>query len=59
VRLSSAVLTMVEPRVAHSVGLAAVDREPVSPLVLAAFECAKTIEPPAVSDIAPVKSGST
>jgi hypothetical protein len=26
----------------------AVDRDPVSPLVLAAFECAKAIEPPLV-----------
>ena len=37
---------LVEPRVEHSVGLVAVDRDPISPLVLAAFECAKTIEPP-------------
>jgi hypothetical protein len=26
-----------------------VDRDPVSPLVLAAFECAKLTEPPAIS----------
>ena len=49
----------IEPVVEHSVGLVAVDRDPVSPLVLAAFECAKTIEPPVLSDIAAAKSGST
>jgi DNA-binding transcriptional LysR family regulator len=38
-----------EPMVEHSVGLVAVDRDPVSPLVLAAFECAKEIEPPPMS----------
>jgi len=27
-------------------GRVAVDRDPVSPLVLAAFECAKSVEPP-------------
>ena len=37
---------LVEPLVEHSVGLVAVDRDPVSPLVLAAFECARTIQPP-------------
>ena len=37
---------LVDPLVEHSVGLVAVDRDPVSPLVLAAFECACTIEPP-------------
>jgi DNA-binding transcriptional LysR family regulator len=31
---------LVDPAVEHSVGLVAVDRDPVSPLVLAAFECA-------------------
>ena len=31
---------LVDPVVEHSVGLVAVDRDPVSPLVLAAFECA-------------------
>ena len=36
---------LVEPLVEHSVGLVAVDRDPISPLVLAAFECAKAIEP--------------
>jgi hypothetical protein len=35
--------------VAHSVGLVAVDRDPISPLVLAAFECARETEPPLVS----------
>jgi DNA-binding transcriptional LysR family regulator len=38
-----------EPMVEHSVGLIAVDRDPVSPLVLAAFECAREIEPPRIS----------
>jgi DNA-binding transcriptional LysR family regulator len=37
---------LVEPLVEHSVGLVAVDRDPISPLVLAAFECARGIEPP-------------
>jgi len=41
-------VALVEPLVEHSVGLVAVDRDPVSPLVLAAFECAQTIEPPVV-----------
>jgi len=36
---------LVDPLVEHSVGLVAVDRDPISPLVLAAFECAKAIEP--------------
>jgi DNA-binding transcriptional LysR family regulator len=40
---------LVNPLVEHSVGLVAVDRDPVSPLVLAAFECARITEPPAVS----------
>jgi hypothetical protein len=34
---------LVEPLVEHSVGL--VDRDPISPLVLAAFECARGIQP--------------
>src|SRR6185436_9330679 len=38
---------LVDPLVEHSVGLVAVDRDPMSPLVLAAFECARAIEPPA------------
>lgn len=37
---------LIEPVVEHSVGLVAVDRDPVSPLVLAAFDCARTTEPP-------------
>jgi len=40
---------LTAPMVEHSVGLVAVDRDPVSPLVLAAFECARITEPPAVS----------
>jgi DNA-binding transcriptional LysR family regulator len=40
---------LTEPAVEHSVGLVAVDRDPVSPLVLAAFECARITEPPAIS----------
>jgi DNA-binding transcriptional LysR family regulator len=31
---------LVDPTVEHSIGLVAVDRDPVSPLVAAAFECA-------------------
>ena len=38
-----------EPVWEHSVGVVAVDRDPVSPLVLAAFECALVTEPPTVS----------
>jgi DNA-binding transcriptional LysR family regulator len=37
---------LVEPLVEHSVGLVAVDRDPVSPLVLAVFECARGLETP-------------
>jgi len=37
-----------DPAVEHNVGLVAVDRDPVSPLVVAAFECARITEPPAV-----------
>jgi hypothetical protein len=40
---------LTEPIVEHSVGLVAVDRDPVSPLVLAAFECARATGPPAIS----------
>jgi len=40
---------LIDPTVEHSVGLVAVDRDPVSPLVIAAFECARVTEPPAVS----------
>ena len=39
---------LIEPMVEHSVGLVAVDRDPVSPLVLAAFECARITEPPPI-----------
>jgi DNA-binding transcriptional LysR family regulator len=39
-----------DPLVEHSVGLVAVDRDPISPLVLAAFECVRSIEPPAIAD---------
>jgi hypothetical protein len=37
------------PLVEHNVGLVVVDRDPISPLVIAAFECAKETEPPAIS----------
>jgi DNA-binding transcriptional LysR family regulator len=40
---------LVDPFVEHNVGLVALDRDPVSPLVLAAFECARDTQPPAVS----------
>jgi DNA-binding transcriptional LysR family regulator len=37
---------LTEPGVEHAVGLVAVDRDPLSPLVVAAFECAKeTVTP--------------
>ena len=49
---------LTEPHVEHSVGLVAVDRDPVSPLVLAAFECAKRTTPPAVGGTARFGSGS-
>jgi DNA-binding transcriptional LysR family regulator len=39
---------LIDPAIEHSVGLVAVDRDPVSPLVLAAFECAHATAPPAV-----------
>jgi DNA-binding transcriptional LysR family regulator len=39
---------LTNPQVEHSVGLVAVDRDPVSPLVLAVFECAKAIDTPSV-----------
>jgi DNA-binding transcriptional LysR family regulator len=42
-------VALTAPLVEHSVGLIAVDRDPVSPLVLAAFECARDVEPPSVS----------
>jgi hypothetical protein len=37
---------LVNPTIEHSVGLLAVDRDPVSPLVLAVFECAEDLELP-------------
>jgi DNA-binding transcriptional LysR family regulator len=37
---------LVNPQIEHSVGLVAVDRDPVSPLILAVFECARGIEIP-------------
>jgi DNA-binding transcriptional LysR family regulator len=37
---------LVNPVIEHSVGLVAVDRDPVSPLVLAVFECARRLERP-------------
>jgi DNA-binding transcriptional LysR family regulator len=40
---------LISPEIEHSVGLVAVDRDPVSPLVLAVFECAKDIEAPGTS----------
>src|SRR5215813_12733413 len=40
---------LINPAIEHSVGLVAVDRDPVSPLVLAVFEAAKSIDAPAVS----------
>lgn len=40
---------LADPMVEHSVGLVALDRDPVSPLVLAAFECARNTEPPPIS----------
>ena len=45
---------LTDPVVEHTIGLVAVDRDPVSPLVLAAFECARRLErpwqqPPAVA----------
>lgn len=42
-------IPLLDPVVEHSVGLVAVDRDPVSPLVLAAFDCARGIEPPPIS----------
>jgi DNA-binding transcriptional LysR family regulator len=42
-------IPLTEPLVEHTVGLVAVDRDPISPLVLAAFECARETEPPATT----------
>lgn len=38
-------IPLVEPEVAHSVGMVAVDRDPVAPLVRASREAAKTFSP--------------
>jgi DNA-binding transcriptional LysR family regulator len=40
---------LVSPEIEHSVGLVAVDRDPISQLVLAVFQCAKGIEAPLLS----------
>ena len=40
---------LVNPAIEHSVGLVAVDRDPVSPLVLAVFDSAKGIDALAVT----------
>jgi len=40
---------LIQPAIEHSVGLVAVDRDPVSPLVLAVFDCARSVEPPGTS----------
>src|SRR6187549_55673 len=40
---------LTDPLVEHNVGLVAVDRDPISPLVLAAFECAKETQAPVKS----------
>jgi DNA-binding transcriptional LysR family regulator len=40
---------LTNPVVEHSVGLVAVDRDPVSPLVQAVFECAHAMEVPTTS----------
>ena len=37
---------LTDPVVEHTIGLVAVDRDPISPLVLAAFECAHRLERP-------------
>jgi DNA-binding transcriptional LysR family regulator len=50
---------LIEPLVEHSVGLVAVDRDPISPLVLAAFECARAIEPPLVYGRIPAKTAQS
>jgi DNA-binding transcriptional LysR family regulator len=46
---------LIDPLIEHSVGLVAVDRDPISPLVLAAFECARGIEPLSVSGGVPAR----
>jgi DNA-binding transcriptional LysR family regulator len=47
---------LTDPMVEHQVGLVAVDRDPVSPLILAAFECARETVPPAGVTPAGVRS---
>ena len=37
---------LTTPEIEHSVGLVAVDRDPVSPLVLAVFDCARRVAAP-------------
>jgi hypothetical protein len=37
---------LTNPEIEHSVGLVAVDRDPVSPLVLAVFESARQVSAP-------------
>jgi DNA-binding transcriptional LysR family regulator len=44
---------LTDPVIEHCVGLVAVDRDPISPLVLAAFECARAVEPPPLSRAVP------
>jgi DNA-binding transcriptional LysR family regulator len=39
-------IPLTDPVVEHSIGLVAVDRDPISPLVLAAFECALHLDVP-------------
>jgi hypothetical protein len=48
-RNTAGAFPLTDPLVEHSVGLVAVDRDPISPLVQAAFECARDIEPPVMS----------
>lgn len=40
---------LTEPLIEHQVGLVAVERDPISPLVQAAFECALELDPIAIS----------
>lgn len=42
-------VALTQPAVEHRVGMVAVERDPISPLVMAAFECAKAVEPPEIS----------
>ena len=37
---------LTSPVIEHSVGLVAVDRDPVSPIVLAVFQCARVLQAP-------------